>query len=146
MQGRCCPIARCDNPDDTQVKAGEKLIKTWEFQNTGTCPWINYTVKSSGGDNINAPLSAPMPAALPKEKVQVSLELTAPAADGKYAGYFTLHNSNDEIVPIGLEKTFWVKFHCRRICNCPYCFRGQTRRHQVMETLAIAATVKMRIM
>jgi len=24
-------------PDNTQVKAGEKFVKTWEFQNTGTC-------------------------------------------------------------------------------------------------------------
>jgi len=96
--------------DDTQVKAGENFIKTWEFQNTGTCPWINYTVKFSEGDKINAPLSVPMPAAGPKEKVQVSMELTAPTADGRYAVYFTLHNSNDELVPIGTEKTFWVKF------------------------------------
>lgn len=96
--------------DNAQVKAGEKFIKTWEFQNTGTCPWVNYTVKFSRGDNINAPLSAAMPAAAPNEKVQVSMELTAPAADGSYAGYFTLYNSNGEIVPIGAEKTFWVKF------------------------------------
>ncbi len=96
--------------DDTQVKAGEKFIKTWEFQNTGTCAWVNYTVKFSEGDKINAPLSAPMPAAVPNEKVQVSMELTAPAADGRYAGYFTLLNSKGEIIPIGAEKTFWVKF------------------------------------
>ena len=51
-----------------------------------------------------------MPAAAPNEKVQVSMELTAPAADGTYAGYFTLLNSNGAIVPIGAEKTFWVKF------------------------------------
>ena len=96
--------------DNAQVKAGEKFIKTWEFQNTGTCPWINYTLKFSAGDEINAPLSAPMPAAAPNEKVQVSMELTAPAANGTYAGYFTLHNSDGEVVPIGAEKTFWVKF------------------------------------
>jgi len=97
-------------PDNTQVKAGEKFIKTWEFQNTGTCPWVNYTLKFSTGDKINAPLSAPMPATAPNEKVQVSMELTTPAADGTYAGYFTLLNSSGEIVPIGAEKTFWVKF------------------------------------
>ena len=43
-------------------------------------------------------------------KVQVSMELTAPAADGAYAGYFMLYNSEGEVVPIGTEKTFWVKF------------------------------------
>ena len=38
------------------------------------------------------------------------MELTAPTADGSYAGYFTLNNSNGDVVPIGVEKTFWVKF------------------------------------
>jgi uncharacterized protein YkwD len=38
------------------------------------------------------------------------MELTAPAADGTYAGYFTLQNPDGVIVPIGTVKTFWVKF------------------------------------
>jgi uncharacterized protein YkwD len=41
--------------------------------------------------------------------VQVSVELTAPATNGTYTGYFTLHNSADKVVMIGIEKTFWVK-------------------------------------
>ncbi len=95
--------------DNTQVRAGEKFTKTWEFQNTGTCPWINYTLEFSAGDKMNAPLSAPIPATASNEKVQVSVELTAPASNGTYTGYFTLNNSKGEIVPIGIEKTFWVK-------------------------------------
>ena len=96
--------------DDTHVNAGEKITKTWEFQNVGTCPWMNYTINFSAGDRMNAPLSAPIADTLPSGKVQVSMELTAPTADGTYAGYFTLHNSDGEIVPVGAEKTFWVKF------------------------------------
>jgi uncharacterized protein YkwD len=95
--------------DNTQVRAGEKFTKTWEFQNTGTCPWINYTLKFSAGDQMSAPLSAPIPAAVSNEKVQVSVELTAPASNGTYTGYYTLNNSNGGVVPIGIEKTFWVK-------------------------------------
>jgi uncharacterized protein YkwD len=97
-------------PDGTQIKAGEKFTKTWEFQNTGTCPWTNYTLKFSSGDQINAPLTTPTPATAPNDKVQVSMELTAPTSDGRYAGYFTLNNAKGEVVPIGVEKTFWVKF------------------------------------
>jgi len=96
-------------PDDTQMKAGEKFTKTWEFQNNGSCPWIKYTMKFASGDQMDAPLSAPIPDTAPKENAQVSVEFTAPAADGKYAGYFTLNNSDDKIVTIGLEKTFYVK-------------------------------------
>lgn len=95
--------------DNTLVKAGEKFAKTWEFQNTGTCPWINYTLGFSAGDKMNAPLSAPIPATVSNEKALVSVDLTAPASNGTYTGYFTLNNSKGEIVPIGIEKTFWVK-------------------------------------
>jgi uncharacterized protein YkwD len=95
--------------DNTVVKAGEKFTKTWEFQNTGTCPWINYTLKFSAGDQMSAPLSAPIADTAPKDKVQVSVELTAPSADGAYTGFFTLNNAAGEVLPIGIEKTFWVK-------------------------------------
>jgi uncharacterized protein YkwD len=95
--------------DNTQVKPNEKFTKTWEFQNTGTCPWINYTLVFAAGDQMGAPLSAPIAVTVTNEKALVSVELTAPAANGTYAGYFTLHNSADKIVPIGVEKTFWVK-------------------------------------
>lgn len=95
--------------DNTRVNAGEKFTKTWEFQNTGTCPWINFTLNFAAGDQMGAPLSAPIAVTAPQEKMQVSVDLTAPAAEGTYTGYFTLHNSSDTIVPIGIEKTFWVK-------------------------------------
>jgi uncharacterized protein YkwD len=97
-------------PDNTQLKAGETFTKTWEFQNIGTCSWSNYTVKFASGDEINAPLSTAMHATAPNERVQVSMELTAPAADGSYTGNFALYDSNGEIVQIGTEKSFWVKF------------------------------------
>jgi len=106
-------------PDNTQVNAGGKFTKTWEFQNMGTCPWINYTVKFSTGDKINAPLSTPVPDTPPNEKVQVSMELTAPTVDGRYAGYFTLTNSSGGTVLIGTEKTFWVKFVVGDVVSLP---------------------------
>ncbi|MCA1900293.1 MAG: CAP domain-containing protein [Chloroflexi bacterium] len=95
--------------DNTQVRPGETFTKTWEFQNVGDCPWINYKLVFAAGDQMGAPLSAPIPTTLSNEKAEVSVELTAPAASGTYTGYFTLHNANDKIVPIGAEQTFWVK-------------------------------------
>jgi uncharacterized protein YkwD len=96
--------------DDAHVKAGEKFTKTWEFQNTGTCSWTGYTIKFSSGDPMNAPLSTPIADTPPNGKVQVSVDLTAPTADGRYADYFTLLNSNGDVIPIGTQKTFWVRF------------------------------------
>lgn len=98
-------------PDGTQVNPGAKFTKTWEFLNNGTCPWIGYTLKFAAGDQMSAPLSAPVAETLLKEKVQVSVELTAPTANGSYTGYFTLNNPNGKDVPIGIEKTFWVKIN-----------------------------------
>lgn len=106
-------------PDHTQVEAGAKFTKTWEFQNTGTCPWVNYTVKFTSGDELHASPSAPMPPAAPQEKVQVSLDLTAPAADGSYAGYFTLLDPHGRSVLIGTEATFWVKFRVGAAASLP---------------------------
>jgi uncharacterized protein YkwD len=96
-------------PDNTQMKAGEKFTKTWEFQNSGTCSWTNYTVKFASGDQMSAPLSAPIQDTAPKENVQVSVELTAPTVNGAFTGNFTLNDSSGKEVAIGIEKTFWVK-------------------------------------
>jgi uncharacterized protein YkwD len=95
--------------DGTRVNAGETFTKIWEFQNTGICPWIGYTLKFAAGDQMSAPLSAPIPATLPRDKVEVSVQLTAPTANGSYTGYFTLNDPNGRDVSIGVEKTFWVK-------------------------------------
>ena len=96
-------------PDNTQMTAGEKFTKTWEFQNTGKCWWKDYTLEFESGDKMNAPLSTPVPDTAPNEKVQVSVELTAPPADGAYTGNFTLNDSSGNSLAIGIEKTFWVK-------------------------------------
>lgn len=96
-------------PDDTQMQAGKTFTKTWEFQNSGECPWAGYTIRYDSGDQMSAPLSAPIPDTLPKAKVQVSVSLTAPIANGSYTGNFTLHNADGNVLFIGTEKTFWVK-------------------------------------
>jgi uncharacterized protein YkwD len=96
-------------PDNTQVDPGEKFTKTWEFQNNGSCPWVDYTLGFAAGDQMDAPLSAPIQTTLPGGKVNVSVELTAPSSDGTYTGYFTLNDASGKNMPIGIESTFWVK-------------------------------------
>jgi len=96
-------------PDETQMDAEEEFTKTWEFQNTGTCPWLNYTLKFAAGDQMDAPLSGPVPLTIPGEKAKISVDLVAPSESGTYTGYFTLNNLDGKDVVIGVEKTFWVK-------------------------------------
>ncbi|MBN1452212.1 MAG: hypothetical protein JW963_14450 [Anaerolineales bacterium] len=96
-------------PDDTLVNAGATFTKTWRFKNTGTCHWTGYTINFLTGDRMNAPDSAPIPDTLAGSTVDVSLDLTAPTANGSYSGYFTLKDAEGQSINIGTEKTFWLK-------------------------------------
>jgi uncharacterized protein YkwD len=96
-------------PDNTRLDAGETFTKTWRFKNTGTCHWSKYTINFLTGDRMGAPTSAPIPDTLVGSTVDVSLELTAPTADGSYSAYFTLKDAEGESINVGTEKTFWLK-------------------------------------
>jgi len=96
-------------PDDTRVTAGEIFTKTWRFKNTGTCHWKDYTISFLTGDRMGAPDSAPIPETLAGSTVDISIELTAPTADGSYSAYFTLKDEQGESINVGTEKTFWLK-------------------------------------
>jgi uncharacterized protein YkwD len=95
--------------DGTNVPRGSKFTKTWQFQNTGFCPWSGYTIAFVSGDRMSAPDSAPIPDTASKSNVNVSVDLVAPSADGSYTGYFELRKANGDPLAIGIEKTFWVK-------------------------------------
>ena len=96
-------------PDNTNVTAGEKFIKTWKLQNVGTCAWTGYTVAFVGGDKMDSPATVPVPETERSKPVDVSVELIAPSNNGTYRGNFELHNTSGEKVLIGTESIFWVQ-------------------------------------
>jgi len=96
-------------PDGTNMPYGTRFIKTWQFQNTGTCPWAGYKIAFVSGDRMGAPDTAPVPDTAAKANVNVSVELTAPTSDGIYTGFFELRDAAGSLVAIGIEKVFWVK-------------------------------------
>ena len=96
-------------PDNTVVPAGGKFTKTWKLQNVGRCTWTGYTIAYSSGDRMESPDSAPIPETEPGKPVDVSIDLVAPATDGNYLGNFELRNADGDVLPIGTERTFWVK-------------------------------------
>lgn len=96
-------------PDGTNIPYGTSFTKTWQFRNTGTCPWVGYQIAFVSGDRMSAPDTAPVPETAPKADVNISVDLTAPARDGLYTGFFELRNAAGEPLNIGIEKTFWVK-------------------------------------
>ncbi len=96
-------------PDNALMPRGEKFTKTWRFMNTGKCNWSGYTIAFFAGDRMDSPNSAPIPQTETGKTVDVSVELTAPSLDGISTGFFELRNADGETLPIGAEKTFWVK-------------------------------------
>jgi uncharacterized protein YkwD len=96
-------------PDGTNIAYGARFTKTWQFRNTGTCPWIGYKIAFASGDRMGSPDTAPIPDTAPKSDVNVSVELTAPTADGVYTGFFELQDASGSPLTIGIERTFWVK-------------------------------------
>lgn len=96
-------------PDNTQVEAGEHFTKTWRFKNTGTCPWLGYSIVFLTGDGFISPESAPIPETMAGETVDISIDLIAPETSGESTAYFVLKNADGELIPIGTEKSFWVK-------------------------------------
>lgn len=96
-------------PDNTNFKQGESFTKTWKLQNAGTCDWKGYTVAFASGERMDALDAVPVPETAADSTVDVSVDLVAPSVDGQYLGSFKLLNERGELVPIGIEKTFWVK-------------------------------------
>ena len=95
--------------DGTNVTYGSKFTKTWQFRNTGECPWHGYSIAFVSGDRMGSPDTAPVTDTAPKSTVNVSVDLVAPVSDGIYTGLFELRNSAGKPLGIGIEKTFWVK-------------------------------------
>ncbi len=78
-------------PDGTLISPGTSYVKTWMFQNTGTCSWdANYQLIFISGDQMGGKAALLGQSVAPYGQVPVSVTLTAPAADGTYTGYWRL--------------------------------------------------------
>lgn len=96
-------------PDNTVLQPGTRFTKTWRFENSGTCAWSGYSIAFLAGDRMDAPDSSPVPETGPGQTVDISMDLTAPSLDGLFTGYYELRSSDGKVLPIGIEKSFWVK-------------------------------------
>lgn len=96
-------------PDNTRLSAGEQFTKTWKFKNNGNCQWTGYTIAFVSGDRMDAPETVDVPETEPQSEVEISIDLVAPAEDGAFTGNFELRNEKGDVVPLGIEPTFWVK-------------------------------------
>ena len=82
-------------PDGAQITAGQKFVKTWKVQNTGSCNWTTaYTIRYGYGDRMAGRDTYITAEVLPNQEVEISVELTAPTTPGTYRGYWVLFDNN----------------------------------------------------
>jgi len=109
---RAAFVADITAPDGSTFPPSTGFVKTWRLKNVGSCSWnTSYSLVFSSGDKLNGPDAAALPGTVaPGQMVDVSVNLTSPAANGVYRGYWMLKNASGTIFGIGsgANKPFWV--------------------------------------
>jgi hypothetical protein len=80
-------VADLTIPDGMLIAPGTTFTKTWRIKNTGSCKWDpSFAMVFFSGDKMSEQISFPLPRTVyPGQEVDVSIVLTAPAANGKYS-------------------------------------------------------------
>lgn len=99
--------------DGTAYAPGAEFTKTWRLRNNGSCTWnSSYALVYVSGDRMSGARAVPLPGNVrPGEAVDVTVNLLAPAQQGRYRGYWMLSNATGEVFGIGedADKAFWVE-------------------------------------
>jgi hypothetical protein len=79
---------------------GATFTKTWRLKNAGTCTWSGYSLVFDSGDAMNGTSPTPIGVVNPGQEVDLSVNLTAPATNGSYRGYWRIRNASGVLMPI----------------------------------------------
>lgn len=100
-------------PDGTELEPGEAFTKTWRLRNAGRCTWTSgYDLVFVEGKSMGGPAAIALPEPVsPGERVDVSVALTAPTAEGSYRGEWALRDSAGVLFGLGSDRRapFWVE-------------------------------------
>ena len=106
-------VADVTIPDNTIFQPSEPFTKTWRIKNIGTCSWTtDYKLAFLSGDKMNGPDSVAIPINVaPDQTVDISVNLTAPNAPGKYQGFWQLQRPDGEafLLSASVKDHIWVK-------------------------------------
>ena len=125
LLGQSVPLAQaattCDQaqfvsditvPDGASFAPGASFTKTWRFVNIGTCTWTTaYKLVYAGGDVLGTTASVNLPVNVPPgQMLDISVNLTAPAAAGHYKSLWKFANESGGQFGIGdsANESFWV--------------------------------------
>jgi hypothetical protein len=82
-------------PDGTIMAPGQAFVKTWKFQNSGTCAWTSdYQITFASGKAMNGSTTAIGKAVSSGNSVNVSVSMVAPTAVGTYTGNWHLTDAS----------------------------------------------------
>lgn len=97
-------------PDGTIESPGATFTKTWNIQNTGTCPWDStWKLSFVSGDLLGAAVTYPLTYTAPNQTLNFSIALTAPTTEGNYRGYWEIVSQwGTSIRDSGSGDPFWV--------------------------------------
>lgn len=87
-------------PDGTAFAPGATFTKTWRLKNAGTCTWSGYSLVFDSGELMGGTSPTPIGTVSPGQEVDISLNLTAPLANGSYRGYWRIRNTSGVLLPL----------------------------------------------
>ena len=114
-------------PDGTNFAANTAFKKTWRIKNIGTCAWNSNDVSLifDSGEKMGAPASLALPTTVnPGATVDITVDMTSPAAAGHYFGYWKFKSNSGGTFGIGsnANKSFWVEIYVNSTSTAGYDF------------------------
>ena len=100
-------------PDGTAFNPYDYFTKTWRLKNMGSCTWdSSYRLVFMDGTSMSEMKMFPWTGGTASygQSVDLSVDLFAPEAPGKYQGNFMLLAPDGTYIGLGVEnKSFWVR-------------------------------------
>lgn len=84
--------------DGTVLAPGKEFVKTWEFQNTGSCDWSeDFWIAYSSGEDMDGDDTEIDEVVTPGDTASISVSLIAPDDEGTYTGYWKLSTDDGAV-------------------------------------------------
>ncbi len=85
-------------PDNTQFEKGEAFVKTWRLKNSGSDAWPEDTVLAfASGEQMTDAKQVEVGTVAAGDTVDISVDMTAPDADGTFKGIWRLYAGDTQI-------------------------------------------------
>jgi hypothetical protein len=98
-------------PDGSILSPGMYFSKTWRLKNTGSCTWTTaYDLVFINGDLLGGPTEQALPGNVaPGQIIDLTVNLTAPARNGFFRGFWRLRDASGTLFGLGRKSgSFYV--------------------------------------